>query len=127
MQLWQVSAFIIEEGWYSMGDLTGSGNILDQYIASAPTPQNALDIFKGEWSSSLPKELGNLQAGDSGLFDDARIHWIAEQWGGLDNQTILELGPLLTWQLLSMHQQMPKTPYLLDKSAFRLHSLLLPG
>ena len=34
---------------------------------------------------------------------------------------------LLTWQLLSMHQQMPKTPYLLDKSAFRLHSLLLPG
>ena len=34
---------------------------------------------------------------------------------------------ILTWQLLSMHQQMPKTPYLLDKSAFRLHSLLLPG
>ena len=34
---------------------------------------------------------------------------------------------LLTWQLLSMHQQMLKTPYLLDKSAFRLHSLLLPG
>ena len=36
-------------------------------------------------------------------------------------------GTILTWQLLSMHQQMPKTPYLLDKSAFRLHSLLLPG
>ena len=34
---------------------------------------------------------------------------------------------LLTWQLLSMHQQMLKTPYLLDKSAFRLHSLLSPG
>ena len=41
---------------------------------------------------------------------------------------IPELTPaLLTWQLLSMHQQMLKTPYLLDKSAFRLHSLLLPG
>ena len=39
----------------------------------------------------------------------------------------LDIKPLLTWQLLSMHQQMPKTPYLLDKSAFRLHSLLLPG
>ena len=37
------------------------------------------------------------------------------------------LRSLLTWQLLSMHQQMLKTPYLLDKSAFRLHSLLLPG
>ena len=35
--------------------------------------------------------------------------------------------PILTWQLLSMHQQMLKTPYLLDKSAFRLHSLLLLG
>ena len=44
---------------------------------------------------------------------------------------LLSLGnayhAILTWQLLSMHQQMLKTPYLLDKSAFRLHSLLLPG
>ena len=39
----------------------------------------------------------------------------------------LEIKYLLTWQLLSMHQQMLKTPYLLDKSAFRLHSLLLLG
>ena len=42
--------------------------------------------------------------------------------------TFFALGHnLLTWQLLSMHQQMLKTPYLLDKSAFRLHSLLSPG
>ena len=41
---------------------------------------------------------------------------------------IYDMPPLLlTWQLLSMHQQMLKTPYLLDKSAFRLHSLLSPG
>ena len=40
---------------------------------------------------------------------------------------LLSAESLLTWQLLSMHQQMLKTPYLLDKSAFRLHSLLLPG
>ena len=39
----------------------------------------------------------------------------------------LAIEALLTWQLLSMHQQMLKTPYLLDKSAFRLHSLLLLG
>ena len=63
-------------------------------MRSAPNPQNALDIFKGEWSSTLPKELGNLQAGASALFEDARIHWIAEQWNGLKDQTILELGPL---------------------------------
>ena len=77
-----------------MGDLTGNVDILDQYITSVPTRQNALNIFKGDWSSTLPKELGDLQAGASALFDDARIHWVAEQWNGLEHQTILELGPL---------------------------------
>ena len=43
------------------------------------------------------------------------------------SQADLTNATLLTWQLLSMHQQMLKTPYLLDKSAFRLHSLLSPG
>ena len=52
-------------------------------------------------------------------------------WGTsflLSQRSVLfKLHNLLTWQLLSMHQQMLKTPYLLDKSAFRLHSLLSPG
>lgn len=77
-----------------MDNLAKSVDILDQYVISAPTLQNALDIFKGEWSSAPPKELETLQAGVSALFDDARIHWIAELWGGLKHQNVLELGPL---------------------------------
>jgi hypothetical protein len=68
--------------------------ILDQYVCSAPTNQNCLDIFKGEWASKMPPELLHLNAGVSVLFEDSRIHWMAEQFGGVKNKKILELGPL---------------------------------
>jgi hypothetical protein len=70
------------------------GSILDHYISSAPSPQNALDIFQGEWSSSLPGSWASLRAGTAGLFEDARIRWAAEQLGGFQGQRVLELGPL---------------------------------
>ena len=69
-------------------------SILDEYVQTAPTDQNALDIFKGEWSSHLPGCWKDLDAGAISLFDDARIVWAAEQLGGFDGQRILELGPL---------------------------------
>ncbi|NJR59199.1 MAG: class I SAM-dependent methyltransferase [Cyanobacteria bacterium CRU_2_1] len=69
-------------------------SILDQYVASAPSPQNALDIFEGEWSSEFPEPLDKLQAGTVPLFKDARIEWVAEQVDGLAAKTVLELGPL---------------------------------
>jgi SAM-dependent methyltransferase len=69
-------------------------DILETYIKTAPTPQNALDIFEGEWSSSLPADLGHLQAGGAGLFEDPRIEWTLAQFGGCTNQRVLELGPL---------------------------------
>ena len=69
-----------------------STNILDQYVMSAPSPQNALDIFKGEWASKLPDT--NLLAGSITLFDDYRIKWFAEHLGGFQSKTVLELGPL---------------------------------
>jgi hypothetical protein len=71
-----------------------SHNILDEYVQIAPTDQNALDIFKGEWSSHLPGRWKDLEAGTISLFDDARIAWAAEQLGGFDGQRVLELGPL---------------------------------
>jgi hypothetical protein len=67
-------------------------NILDQYVLSAPSPQNALDIFQDEWSSELPDP--NLLAGSITLFDDYRIKWFAEHLGGFQGKTVLELGPL---------------------------------
>lgn len=69
-------------------------NVLDWYVQSPPAPQNALDIFRGDWSSKLPPPLADCQAGNADLFEDARITWFAEQVGGFEGKTALELGPL---------------------------------
>jgi hypothetical protein len=71
-----------------------SVNILDEYVKRAPSDQNALDIFKDEWSSQLPGAWKELKAGTVPLFEDARILWAAEQLGGFKGQTVIELGPL---------------------------------
>jgi hypothetical protein len=68
--------------------------ILDQYVRTAPSPQQALDIFKGEWWSSLPGDFGGLAAGQLPLFNDDRIHWAIKALGGVEGKTVLELGPL---------------------------------
>lgn len=67
-------------------------NILDQYVRSVPHAQNAVDIFKGEWSSKLP--LKDVSSGTIPLFEDARISWASDQLGGVKNKKVLELGPL---------------------------------
>jgi hypothetical protein len=68
--------------------------ILDQYVRMPPNPQSALDIFQGEWWSSLPGSWAGLKAGHLPLFDDPRIKWAIESFGGVAGKTILELGPL---------------------------------
>jgi hypothetical protein len=65
--------------------------ILDEYTKAAPSAQNAVDIFKGEWSSALPDA---LVAGNTPLFVDPRIDWAISQIGGIEGKHILELGPL---------------------------------
>ena len=69
-------------------------SILDQYVTSAYTPQDALDIFKGEWSSKLPEPLAGLESGSIPLFEDGRIEWALAQLGGIESKTVIELGPL---------------------------------
>jgi len=69
-------------------------NILDQYVHSAPSDQNALDIFKGEWSAELPEPYAHLTAGKVNLFADARVAWFLKEYGDIASQSILELGPL---------------------------------
>lgn len=80
------------------GNLAGSpevrGNILDEYVRSAPSAQNALDIFKDEWASKFPAPLAELQAGAAGLFEDPRIAWGIAELGGVADRSVLELGPL---------------------------------
>ena len=69
-------------------------SILDQYIKTAPSHQNALDTFKGEWSSKLPPPYAELIAGKALLFEDPRMKWAIEQLGGVKGSKVLELGPL---------------------------------
>src|SRR6188768_2522897 len=68
-------------------------SVLDQYVREAPSAQNVVDLFAGEWSSALPPAIG-ATAGSIALFDDDRIRWILERAGGVDGQRVLELGPL---------------------------------
>jgi hypothetical protein len=60
-----------------------SPGILDQYVKEAPSAQNALDIFKGEWSSMFPRET-HLLAGSIPLFEDPRIAWALDELGPLE-------------------------------------------
>lgn len=64
------------------------------YFASAPSVQNALDIFQGEWHTTLPGELHGLRAGTIDLFEDPRISWALREMGEVAGKTVVELGPL---------------------------------
>lgn len=72
----------------------GPSSILDSYIMSPPTAQNAIDVFRGEWSSMLPVDCGAVTGAQARLFDDARLTWFMEQVGGIEGCDVLELGPL---------------------------------
>ncbi|HEY0807817.1 MAG TPA: class I SAM-dependent methyltransferase [Pseudonocardiaceae bacterium] len=67
-------------------------SILDSYVTTAPSPQHAVDIFVGEWSSLLP--LNDVESGQIPLFDDDRVDWAVKEFGGVAGLHVLELGPL---------------------------------
>ena len=70
-------------------------NVLDEYVLSSPSQQNIIDIFQGEWSSKLPDGFAlETQPGQADLFQDARVFWAEEVFGGFNDWNILELGPL---------------------------------
>lgn len=69
-------------------------SILDNYVKSAPSAQNAVDIFKGEWSSILPESCGADSGGRALHFDDGRVTWFLQQIGGVAGRRVLELGPM---------------------------------
>lgn len=69
-------------------------SILDSYVKTAPSAQNAVDVFKGEWSSLLPADCGAVSGAKARLFDDARLNWFLDQIGGVEGRDVLELGPM---------------------------------
>ncbi|MDP3073378.1 MAG: class I SAM-dependent methyltransferase [Opitutaceae bacterium] len=70
------------------------------FFGTAPSDQNALDLFAGEWSSQPPAARAELKAGATPLFDDPRITWAHHRLiemgleGGVTGREVLELGPL---------------------------------
>ena len=65
----------------------------DRYVLAYPDPQNAINIFGGEWSSRFPEGLA-VEAGNLPLFEDPRVHALASKYQKLNNWKVLELGPL---------------------------------
>jgi SAM-dependent methyltransferase len=72
------------------------------YSSAPPSPQNAIDIFRGTWTSTFPPEFG-VQAGSLESFDDVRVRWAEGALpNGFRGLSILELGPYEAygaWQL----------------------------
>lgn len=64
---------------------------LAEYSDLVPSPTNALTMFPGTWSSSLPDGAG---PGSVPLFEDHRIAWLCERLGSITDWRVLELGPL---------------------------------
>ncbi len=71
------------------------------YVDAAPSIQQTVDIFQGDWASHLP--IDGVTTGASALFEDSRIQWmldtLAEQGctpagRGAQGMDVLELGPL---------------------------------
>lgn len=84
------------------GGTESKGGILDCYASTAPSDQNAVDIFAGEWSTRLP----GLASGSIELINDDRVIWGCNTLGGVHGQRVLELGPLEGAHTYSLLQTM---------------------
>ncbi len=76
---------------------------LDRYVVTAPSAQNALDLFAGKWHSALPTVLG-LEAGMMPFFDDPRIKAILHHLDSIKSYKVLELGPLEGGHTYLLHE-----------------------
>jgi hypothetical protein len=61
------------------------------FTTAAPSDQNILDIFAGEWSSAVPGLVS--VPGHATLFNDPRIAWMDELFQ-VRGSSVIELGPL---------------------------------
>jgi hypothetical protein len=66
----------------------------DLFCSALPTPQTAVDLFAGQWSSQFPPPYERLTGATTQLFEDPRITWGVAQFGGVKDMGVLELGPL---------------------------------
>ncbi len=69
-------------------------SVLDAYVRTKPSPENAVAIFEGLWASKLPPPLESIHAGYAKLFEDDRVVWALDRLGSVKGMRVLELGPL---------------------------------
>lgn len=81
------------------------GPVLDEYVDSFPSAQNAVDLIPG-WNHRLP-DFAGVEAGAGYFYADPRILWALEQYGSIAGKRILELGPLEASHTYMMHQREP--------------------
>lgn len=67
--------------------------IPNKYVLDAPHPQNALDLFEGNWMCDVPSEEGRLTSGKIPAFEDGRIEWLKSQLDTFRGMHVIELGP----------------------------------
>ena len=73
----------------------GVAAVNPRYLTDAPSAQAQLDLFAGEWTSTVPVDGEETTSGPrADLFDDERIAWAIDQLGPIDGFDVLELGPL---------------------------------
>lgn len=63
----------------------------DRYDMRVARPENAIDLFEGEWSGALPNLPPN---GKPAFYTDQRIDFFERACGGYTGKSVLELGPL---------------------------------
>lgn len=79
--------------------------LFPHYATGAATMQSTLDIFKSQWKSRLPEELG-LSAGTEPMFEDPRVRIFGSENipGGIAGKSILELGPFEAYNTYHFEQ-----------------------
>lgn len=76
-------------------------NVNHQFAAAAPSPQQTIDMFPGQWVTAFPDDM-HVQAGSVNHFDqavDPRVSWVDGVIpDGLAGKSVLELGPFEAYQ-----------------------------
>ncbi len=93
----------------SAGRPPSAAHILDHYVESFPTPQNAIDAVPG-WNHAFPPAIA-VTAGAANMYGDERINWCLDRYGSVKGQDLLELGPLEGMHTYMLDQ---RTPRLID-------------
>ena len=66
----------------------------ERYVATPPSDQNAVDIFKGQWISGFSGAEPVVSGGLMPLYLDPRIDWLIKRLGrSLKRMKVAELGP----------------------------------